>query len=63
MTNDPNMDSMSKCPVMGHGAGLRRMSNQDWWPNQVDLRILHQNSYLSDPLRLREGVQELDLEA
>ena len=39
-----------KCPVM-HGAtnfGVR--SNRDWWPNQLNLRILHQNSALSDPM-------------
>ncbi len=43
----------SKCPVM-HGAhpnaahGSR--SNRDWWPNQLNLKILHQNSALSDPM-------------
>ena len=26
------------------------MSNQDWWPNQLNLKILHQNSPLSDPM-------------
>ena len=25
-------------------------SNRDWWPNQLNLRILHQNSALSDPM-------------
>ena len=38
----------SKCPV-AHGAGKVR-ANIDWWPNQVDLRILHQHSPLSDPM-------------
>ncbi len=40
-----------KCPVM-HGAltTLGAQSNQDWWPNQLNLRILHQHSAKSDPL-------------
>jgi catalase-peroxidase len=43
------------------------MSNQDWWPNQVDLRILHQHSSLSDPMgeqfNYAEEFKTLDLEA
>ncbi len=35
------------CPVM-HGAGTR--SNRDWWPNQLNLSILHQNAPASNPL-------------
>jgi catalase-peroxidase len=37
-----------KCPVMHTNLGVR--SNRDWWPNQLNIRILHQNSTLSDPL-------------
>jgi len=37
----------SKCPF-NHGATARR--NRDWWPSQVDLRVLHQHSPLSDPM-------------
>ena len=37
--------SMGKCPVM-HTA----RSNRDWWPNQLDLKVLHQHSPLSDPM-------------
>ena len=39
-----------KCPVI-HGAtnmGIR--ANADWWPNQLNLKILHQNSASSNPL-------------
>lgn len=41
------------CPVMGEAysttaAGHR--SNDDWWPNQLNLEILHQNSALSNPM-------------
>ena len=42
-----------KCPVM-HGvrpnATFAGKSNRDWWPNQLNLKILHQNSPLSDPM-------------
>ena len=45
--------SGGKCPVM-HGpitnASTGGTSNRDWWPNQLNLRILHQNSKLSDPM-------------
>ncbi len=38
------------CPVM-HGAVTQgTKSNRDWWPNQLNLRILHQNSQKSDPM-------------
>jgi len=36
--------SAGKCPVM-HGA-----TNRDWWPQQLDLQVLHHNSSLSDPM-------------
>jgi catalase-peroxidase len=39
--------SESKCPF-NHGASSP--SNRDWWPNQVNLRVLHQHSPLSDPM-------------
>ena len=43
------MESDSKCPVTGsHAVGA--MSNQDWWPNQLNLKILNQNSPLPDPM-------------
>ena len=38
----------SKCPV-AHGAP-RAHTNADWWPNQLDLKVLHQHSPLSDPM-------------
>jgi len=38
----------AKCPV-AHGA-LKFQRNSDWWPNQLDLRVLHQHSSLSDPM-------------
>jgi len=42
------MSSEAQCPIT-HPAG-RAMSNRDWWPHQLNLRILHQRSPLSDPM-------------
>ena len=59
--------SESKCPIMPVPAGTAGTSNRDWWPNQLNLRILHQNSPLSDPLGAAfdyaEEFRKLDLEA
>src|SRR4029078_1848267 len=41
------MASGSKCPVKGGGRGHR---NRDWWPNQLNIEVLHKNSSLSDPM-------------
>src|SRR5712672_1049752 len=41
------MDDVTKCPFMG---GARPRTNRDWWPNQLSLGGLHQNSPLSDPM-------------
>ncbi|HWH61197.1 MAG TPA: catalase/peroxidase HPI [Terriglobales bacterium] len=57
--------SEGKCPVM-HG-GARAHTNRDWWPNQLDLRVLHQHSPLSDPMGedfdYAKEFQSLDLNA
>ena len=47
------MTEMSKCPISGvqhKPATAGNRSNRDWWPNQLNLKILSQNSPLSDPL-------------
>ena len=59
-----------KCPVTGMtrraiaGGGT---SNKDWWPNQLNLKILHQNSKLSNPMdsdfNYAEEFKKLDLKA
>ena len=64
------MGDESKCPVTGKssrqvaGAGT---SNRDWWPNQLNLKILHQHSSLSNPLgeafNYAEEFKKLDLKA
>ena len=53
---DKAMQDLSKCPVMGAPAPASRhtaasaMSNRDWWPNQLNLSILHQNSPKGNPM-------------
>ena len=47
------MNEQNKCPVMHGGIkhttfGVR--SNRDWWPKQLNLKILHQNTALSSPM-------------
>ena len=48
---EPEVVKESKCPVMG-GAHTHKTarSNANWWPNQLNLKILHQHSPLSDPM-------------
>ncbi len=47
------MDGDAKCPVARgpeKNAVVLEMTNRLWWPNQLDLKILHQNSPLCDPM-------------
>ena len=73
--------SAGKCPVMhgaGDASGMRaahaRMttlaggrSNRDWWPNQLNLGMLHQNPPAGNPMdpgfSYRDAVQALDVAA
>jgi catalase-peroxidase len=41
------MATESKCPFSGGG---RSPTNREWWPNQLDLQVLHQHSALSNPM-------------
>jgi catalase-peroxidase len=56
------MSNEDKSPVMGGGT-----SNRDWWPNQLNLSILHQHSSLSNPMgeefNYAEEFKTLDLQA
>ncbi|CAN7620742.1 catalase/peroxidase HPI [Pararhizobium sp. LjRoot235] len=62
---DSKVETAGKCPVAHTAHGGR--SNRDWWPNQLNLRILHQNSSLSSPMgnafNYAEEFKKLDLEA
>ena len=46
------MNEISKCPMHGVTANVTfaRRSNKDWWPNQLNLKILHQNAPAGNPL-------------
>ena len=62
---EKNTVTESKCPV-AHGA-RKFHTNADWWPNQVNLKVLHQHSPLSDPMgkefNYAEEFKSLDLDA
>jgi len=47
-----DMNEISKCPVHGVRAHvtLSGRSNRDWWPNQLNLKILHQNAPAGNPM-------------
>ncbi|MFK7803096.1 MAG: catalase/peroxidase HPI [Anaerolineae bacterium] len=62
------MTSESKCPMMGgSNTQVGTRSDRDWWPNQLNLKMLHQNSSLSDPMgeafNYAEAFKSLDLDA
>jgi catalase-peroxidase len=64
------MDDIGKCPVM-HGSATTNSgistSNRDWWPNQLNLNILHQGDKRSNPMGLdfdyREEFKKLDYQS
>jgi len=39
-----------KCPVMHGSSGNRGYKNRDWWPEHLDLQVLHNHTALSNPL-------------
>jgi catalase-peroxidase len=59
------MATESKCPF--HQAAGGGTTNRDWWPNQLNLKILHQHSSLSDPMdedfNYAEAFKQLDFAA
>ncbi|HIG04570.1 MAG TPA: catalase/peroxidase HPI [Planctomycetes bacterium] len=64
------MEDVSKCPVLGganqHSA-MGSTSNQHWWPNQLNLKVLNQNSPQNDPMgadfNYAKEFETVDLEA
>ena len=52
------MDDISKCPVM-HGSATKNdglsTSNKDWWPNQLNIGILHQHDKRSNPMQIEHN--------
>jgi catalase-peroxidase len=51
-TKEPVMSTEAKCPFAAHGARTSSgaQSNRDWWPERLNLQILHQQSAKSDPM-------------
>ena len=67
-TAEDNMAIERKCPVLGHRhTAVGATANQHWWPDQLNLKMLHQNSPLSDPMgekfNYAEEFKSLDLDA
>ena len=61
------MDDISKCPVMHGSTTINKgtsTTNRDWWPNQLNINILHQNDKRSNPMSIdfnyREAFKKLD---
>ncbi len=60
------MDSSAKCPVQHGGLTTVGTSNMDWWPNALNLDILHQHDAKTNPLAdfdYREAVRKLDFDS
>jgi len=59
------MDGDSKCPV-AHGSA-KASTNRDWWPNQLELKLLQQSHPMADPMgpafNYAEEFKQLDLDA
>lgn len=63
-----NMNNEAKCPFTGgSNTAFGTRSNRDWWPNQLNLKILHQNTPQADPMGgdfdYAEAFKSLDLDA
>ncbi len=60
------MSNESKCPVMHHAQAQGTIANQQWWPNQLNLKMLHQNPPSSNPMgadfNYAEAFNTLDLD-
>ena len=66
--NDMSTDGNGKCPVMGHAhSAAGSTANQHWWPNRLNLKMLHQNSIESRPFgadfNYAEAFSSIDQEA
>ena len=62
-----DIDNAGKCPVMHGGATTEGSDNMEWWPNALNLDILHQHDTKTNPLgetfNYREEVKKLDYQA
>ena len=64
---DTKVENAGKCPFPHGNTNVSARSNRDWWPNQLNLKVLHQNSALSNPMgktfNYAEEFKKLDLAA
>ncbi|QKV18948.1 catalase/peroxidase HPI [Oricola thermophila] len=64
---DAKVDRTGKCPVMHGSITEAGVSNMEWWPNALNLDILHQHDTKTNPLgkdfNYREELKKLDVEA
>lgn len=61
------MSNQGKCPVMHGGMTSTKSSNTEWWPNSLNLDILHQHDSKTNPMgqgfSYRDALKNLDVEA
>lgn len=64
---DTKVETGGKCPVAHGAAGAKGRGNRDWWPEQLDVQILHQKNKIADPMGpdfdYAEEFRKLDYEA
>src|SRR5215813_8492767 len=64
---EQNQSTESKCPVSNGARRHTAQTNAGWWPNQLNLKVLHQHSALSNPMdkgfNYAEEFKSLDLNA
>ncbi|MGV1950462.1 catalase/peroxidase HPI [Agrobacterium vitis] len=64
---DTKVETGGKCPVAHGPAGAKGRGNRDWWPEQLDVQILHQKNKIADPMGpdfdYAEEFRKLDYEA
>ena len=68
MNKEGIMEQVKKCPVTGHTSKVTGgTTNQDWWPNQLNLKLLQQHSEKINPMNAdfnyRKAFLDLDLKA
>ena len=65
MSNDASTDG--KCPVLHGSKTTREQADKGWWPNELNLNILHQHDVKTDPMDpdfdYRSALKELDVAA
>ena len=58
---------IEKCPVLHTSTAIGNRSNRDWWPNQVNLKVLDRHRLSQNPLgesfKYSEAIKELDVDA